>query len=105
MHNTATATTAGLAAYFLKLSEDHMSGVDVSTPQKMKDYIIGEAWPRKNNMKAIWNGVNAGLVGDHGAACPIRRRDVDPKGPKYSSCTGLPAAATLTPKHKYTCTP
>lgn len=114
-HDAATATTAGLAAYFLKLSQDPLNGVDVSTPQKMRDYIMEEAWARKDGMNAIWNGVNAGLVGNHGSACPIRRRGVDAKDPKYASCTGLPMTtstmttsakpSTTKASHQYSCTP
>ncbi|WEW61610.1 hypothetical protein PRK78_007101 [Emydomyces testavorans] len=68
----ASATTAGLAAYFLGLFRDSKYGVDVSTPQKLKDYILSLAHPRKNNLKVVWNGAYPLEYG----LCPVRPRAV-----------------------------
>ncbi|KAK2808540.1 hypothetical protein FQN50_004571 [Emmonsiellopsis sp. PD_5] len=51
----ASAITAGLAAYFLKLSQIKKK-IDVSTPEKMKHYILDKAWERQDGLKAIYNG-------------------------------------------------
>lgn len=77
--SAATAMVSGLAAYFLRLSENSDMNIDVSTPKLMREFMLNKAWGRESDdLKAIWNGLTEKELpegkDDILDYCPIPRR-------------------------------
>ncbi|KAH9908446.1 peptidase S8/S53 domain-containing protein [Xylariomycetidae sp. FL2044] len=75
----ATAAGAGLAAYLLGLPQNGMfPDPDVSTPAKLKEYMLELAWARGDdkNMKSFYNGVRPSDAGTSGPVCVNASRQI-----------------------------
>ncbi|KAI0378558.1 peptidase S8/S53 domain-containing protein [Hypomontagnella monticulosa] len=130
----ATASVAGLAAYFIGLGNQRpLPEIDVSTPALLKDHIIKLAWPRGNNqnMMSFYNGArpaDAGVDGpsckvvlkrtakeselpdEEDCGCPAGQKEVPDGGdlsgtPTTMQTSTIPNATTAPTARKWTCTP
>jgi hypothetical protein len=74
-NDPAAAAVAGLAAYFLSLADlpQFQGLVDVSSPQKLKDYMIELSYPRGPNadLRVFFNGISRLDLGGLDADGPV----------------------------------
>ncbi|KAJ4190531.1 hypothetical protein NW759_016730 [Fusarium solani] len=77
---SATAAVAGLAAYFLALENvGPFPEIEVSSPTKLKEYILSLSWTRAGDMNTFFNGVRPS---DAGSRSPLDEGEL----PDFQDC-------------------
>lgn len=98
----ASASVAGLCAYFLGLTDIDAiirpGPNPIDNAIAMKTYLRDEAFQRVDpaNIPTVWNGVTISEEFNNPDNCPLRVGKRQGPGPDYASCSPSPTSTTTT---------